>query len=120
MKNYRDLLVWQKAMDLVEEIYKITLLLPNEELYGLSIQLKRAAVSIPSNIAEGYERNSTKDYLKFLSIAKASRAEVETQLYICVRLKFIEKEDIDKAINICDEIKRMIIAMMKNMNNGNM
>ncbi|MBR5437514.1 MAG: four helix bundle protein [Clostridia bacterium] len=120
MKNYRDLLVWQKAMDLVEEIYKITLLLPNEELYGLSIQLKRAAVSIPSNIAEGYERNSTNDYLKFLSIAKASREVVETKLYICVRLKFIEKEDIDKAINICDEIKRMIIAMMKNMNNGNM
>ena len=83
MKNYRDLVVWQKGMDLVEEIYKITGFLPNEEKFGLTLQLKRAAVSIPSNIAEGFERNKTKDYIKFLSIAKASRAEVETQLLIC-------------------------------------
>lgn len=83
MKNYRDLVVWQKGMDLVEEIYKITGFLPNEEKFGLTLQLKRAAVSIPSNIAEGFERNTIKDYIKFLSIAKASRAEVETQLLIC-------------------------------------
>lgn len=83
MKNYRDLVVWQKGMDLVEEIYKITGFLPNEEKFGLTLQLKRAAISIPSNIAEGFERNTTKDYIKFLSIAKASRAEVETQLLIC-------------------------------------
>ena len=83
MKNYRDLVVWQKGMDLVEKIYKITGFLPNEENFGLTLQLKRAAVSIPSNIAEGFERNTTKDYIKFLSIAKASRAEVETQLLIC-------------------------------------
>ena len=83
MKNYRDLVVWQKGMDLVEKIYKITGFLPNEEKFGLTLQLKRAAVSIPSNIAEGFERNTTKDYIKFLSIAKASKAEVETQLLIC-------------------------------------
>ena len=83
MKNYRDLVVWQKGMDLVEEIYKITGFMPNEEKFGLTLQLKRAAVSIPSNIAEGFERNTIKDYIKFLSIAKASRAEVETQLLIC-------------------------------------
>ena len=83
MKNYRDLVVWQKGMDLVEEIYKITGFLPNEEKFSLTLQLKRAAVSIPSNIAEGFERNTTKDYIKFLSIAKASKAEVETQLLIC-------------------------------------
>ena len=119
MKNYKDLIVWQKSIDLVEEIYKVTSLLPNEELYGLSIQLKRAAVSIPSNIAEGYERNTTKDYIKFLSIAKASRAEVETQLYICKRLGFLSDEDIKIAFDLCDEIKRMIISMLKSMNNGN-
>ena len=119
MKNYKDLIVWQKSIDLVEEIYKVTSLLPNEELYGLSIQLKRAAVSIPSNIAEGYERNTTKDYIKLLSIAKASRAEVETQLYICKRLGFLSDEDIKIAFDLCDEIKRMIISMLKSMNNGN-
>lgn len=117
MKNYRDLIVWQKAMDLVEEIYRITEFLPNEEKFGLSLQLKRAAVSIPSNIAEGYERNTTKDYIKFLSIAKASRAEVETQLYICKRLKFLTDDEIKKSLEICEEIKRIIIAMFKNLNN---
>ena len=117
MKNYRDLIVWQKAMDLVEEIYRITEFLPNEEKFGLSLQLKRAAVSIPSNIAEGYERNTTKDYIKFLSIAKASRAEVETQLYICKRLKFLTDDEIKKSLEICEEIKRIIIAIFKNLNN---
>ena len=117
MKNYRDLIVWQKAMDLVEEIYRITEFLPNEEKFGLSLQLKRAAVSIPSNIAEGYERNTTKDYIKFLSIAKASRAEVETQLYICKRLEFLTDDEIKKSLEICEEIKRIIIAMFKNLNN---
>ena len=117
MKNYRDLLVWQKAMDLVEEIYRITEFLPSEEKFGLSLQLKRAAVSIPSNIAEGFERNTTKDYIKFLSIAKASRAEVETQLYICKRLEFLTDEEIKKSLEICDEIKRIIIAMFKKLNN---
>ena len=117
MKNYRELIVWQKAMDLVEEIYRITEFLPNEEKFGLSLQLKRAAVSIPSNIAEGFERNTTKDYIKFLSIAKASRAEVETQLYICKRLEFLTDEEIKKSLEICDEIKRIIIAMFKNLNN---
>lgn len=117
MKNYRDLIVWQKAMDLVEEIYRITEFLPNEEKFGLSLQLKRAAVSIPSNIAEGYERNTTKDYIKFLSIAKASRAEVETQLYICKRLEFLTNDEIKKSLEICEEIKRIIIAIFKKLNN---
>ena len=115
MKNYRDLIVWQKSMDLVEEIYKITSFLPNEEKFGLSLQLKRAVVSIPSNIAEGYERNTPKDYIKFLSIAKASRAEVETQLLICQRLEYVNEDTTRKAFELCDEIKRIIIAMIKNI-----
>lgn len=119
MKSYKDLIVWQKSMDLVEEIYKISSFLPNEEKFGLSLQIKRAAVSIPSNIAEGFERNTTKDYIKFLSIAKASRAEVETQLLICQRLDFVNEEITEKAFDLCDEIKRMLTSMLKNMNNGN-
>ena len=84
--HYKELMAWQKSMELVKEVYYLVKKLPKEETYSLSDQMRRAAVSIPSNIAEGFERNTTKDYIKFLSIAKASRAEVETQLYICKRL----------------------------------
>ncbi|WP_316638118.1 four helix bundle protein [uncultured Ruminococcus sp.] len=72
IRNYRDLLVWQKAMDLVIEVYQLTSLLPREENYNLSSQMRRAAVSIPSNIAEGQQRKSTKEFINFLSIAKGS------------------------------------------------
>ena len=79
-KGYRELIVWQKAMDLVVDIYSITKLLTREELYGLTSQLRRAVVSIPSNIAEGNSRNTTKEYFQFLNIALGSKAEIETQL----------------------------------------
>ncbi|MBO5720510.1 MAG: four helix bundle protein [Bacteroidales bacterium] len=82
--NYKNLLVWQKAMDLVVEIYKISKLLPKEEKYGISDQIRRSAVSVPSNIAEGQSRNSIKEFIQFLSIARGSLAELETQLLICV------------------------------------
>ena len=78
VKSYQDLLVWQKAMELVTEIYRIAKLLPREELYALSDQMRRSAVSIPSNIAEGQARNSTKEFINFLSVAKGSNAELQT------------------------------------------
>jgi four helix bundle protein len=95
IQRYEDLIVWQKAMDLVVEVYKILKLMPNDELYALSDQMKRAAVSIPSNIAEGQERNTTKDFVKFLHIAKGSKAELETQLLICVRLNYLTQVHIE-------------------------
>ena len=82
IKNYKDLVVWQKSIDLVCEIYKITKLLPKEEHYGLCNQMQRASVSIASNIAEGQARNYDKEFAKFLSISQGSLAELETQLYI--------------------------------------
>ncbi len=82
-RSYRDLVVWQKSMDLVEEIYRLTKLLPKEEFFGIANQLRRAAISIPSNIAEGNTRNSQKDYARFLSIARGSEAKIETQLEVC-------------------------------------
>ena len=80
LQKYEDLIVWQKAMDLVAEVYRIVKALPGEELYALSDQMRRAAVSIPSNIAEGQERNTTKDFINHLYIAKGSKGELETQL----------------------------------------
>ncbi len=102
------MIVWQKAMDLVDEIYIIVRCLPKEETYALSDQMRRAAVSIPSNIAEGYERKSKKEYVQFLAIAKSSRAELETQLYICIRQKYITQQQAEKAFGLCSEIARIL------------
>ena len=81
-KDYKDLVVWQRAIDLVIEVYKIVKVLPQEEVYDLSSQMRRAAVSIPSNIAEGYGRNSDNELIRFLNIASGSSAELETQIII--------------------------------------
>ncbi|WP_076791112.1 four helix bundle protein [Chlorobium sp. KB01] len=111
VKNYRELIVWQKAMDLVELIYQVTKNFPKEELYGLTSQIRRAAVSIPSNIAEGQARQSTAEFKNFLSIAQGSRAEVETQLMIAQRLGYLPQEKAEQILNLSEEIKRMIYAL---------
>ena len=110
--NYTELLVWQKAMDLTDEIYSLTKLLPSEELYGLSSQMRRAVVSIPSNIAEGHARMQDKDFRRYLLIAKGSNAEIETQLRICVRQQYYHNEQVEKALALCDEISRMLTSMI--------
>jgi four helix bundle protein len=115
LKSYRDLIVWQKAMDLTVEIYSIVMKLPKTEIYALTDQMQRAAVSIPSNIAEGHMRNSTKEYLRFLSIAMGSKAELETQLLICVRLKYLSEFEIQQAMNFLEEISKMIATIMKTL-----
>jgi len=88
IKSYRDLRVWQSGMDLVVMIYEISDEFPSKEVYGLTSQIRRAAISVPSNIAEGHTRESTKEYLHHLSIAQASLAEVETQIEIAFRLRY--------------------------------
>ena len=92
MSNFKELMVWQKAIDLVTEIYKITRAFPKEEVFGLVSQMQRAAVSIPSNIAEGHERNSEKEFAQFLCIARGSLAELETQIIIAEKLSYIMKK----------------------------
>jgi four helix bundle protein len=91
INSFKDLIVWQKSMELVEKVYKITESFPTKEQFGLISQMRRAAVSIPSNIAEGYGRNSTGSYIQFLSIARGSLLELETQLELSKRLNFINK-----------------------------
>jgi len=90
IRNYRDLQIWQKGIELVDVVYSLTSQFPPHELYGLGGQLRRAAISVPSNIAEGWTRQSTKDYIRFLCIAKGSLAEIETQLAIASNLHYIE------------------------------
>ena len=99
-------------MDLVDEVYLLMKLLPKDELFALSSQIRRAVVSIPSNIAEGYERKSKKEYVHFLSVAKSSRAELETQLLICIRQKFFTQEQADKAFGLSKEVGRMLNAII--------
>ncbi|NCO59494.1 MAG: four helix bundle protein [Deltaproteobacteria bacterium CG_4_8_14_3_um_filter_51_11] len=111
VKNYRELIVWQKAMDLVEMIYQVTRQFPKEELYGLTSQIRRAAVSIPSNIAEGQARQSTAEFRNFLSIAQGSRAEVETQLMIAQRLGYVPQQQAEQILNLSEEIKRMVYSL---------
>ena len=115
VQKYEDLVVWQKAMDLVVEIYSVVKFLPDEERYALADQMKRAAVSIPSNIAEGQERGTTKDFVNFLHIAKGSRSELETQLMICIRLNYLTLEQVETAQSLLTEIGKMLHSLIQKL-----
>lgn len=115
MKDFKDLIVWQKAMELVTEVYCLVKKLPKEELFSLSDQIRRAVISIPSNIAEGHGRNSTKEFIQFLAIAKGSKAELETQLLICVKINYLNNSDIETAINLIKEVGKMLNALQKSL-----
>ena len=111
--TYRDLIAWQKAMDLVEMVYRATKLFPKEELYGLTSQVRKAAVSVPSNIAEGQGRGSSKVFHHFLSIANGSLLEVETQVTIAQRLGYIDHDQVQPILALSNEITRIIYGLMK-------
>lgn len=115
IKDYKDLIVWQKAMGLVVELYALVKHLPKEEMYALSSQIRRAAISIPSNIAEGQARNSTKEFIQFLAIAKGSKAEIETQLLLCVKIGYLNEEQIEPAMNTLTEIGKMLNALQQKL-----
>lgn len=113
VNSYRDLIVWQKSMQLVTQVYRKTKTLPREELYSLVAQIRRSSVSIPSNIAEGYGRNATNDYLRFLQIASGSLYELQTQLEICLNLEYLSKEDFESINEQSREIERMLSSLIK-------
>jgi four helix bundle protein len=113
LKSYKDLQVWQKAYDLCLEIYRVTKGFPSEERYGLTSQLRRAAVSVPSNIAEGYGRKTTPDYIRALYISYGSICELETQLLLARDLKYIEPKNIRKIDEDIREVERMLKALIK-------
>ena len=119
VKTYKDLLVWQKAIHFVTQVYKAVKGFPQEELYGLTSQIKRAAVSIPSNIAEGYGRKSTKDYLRFLQIAMGSIFEIQTQLEISKNLEFVSESSFGELYEYSREIERMLSSMINKVTESN-
>ncbi len=112
INSYKDLEVWQKSMALVTEVYRIVKLLPPEERYALSDQMRRAAVSIPSNIAEGHARSNRRDYINFLSMSRGSNAELQTQCLICVNLGYIKNNNIQMALSLSDEVGRMLTTLI--------
>lgn len=107
MHQYKELKLWQKSIEIVSEIYQLTETFPNKERFNLISQINRAAVSIPSNIAEGAGRNSDKDFVRFLSIAHESTYEVETQLIISKNLGYILDEDLEKIVTKLNELQKM-------------
>ena len=100
VKDYKELIVWQKAMLVAEQVYVLVKKLPKEELFALSDQMRRCAVSIPSNIAEGQERNTTADFLRFVGVAQGSRSELETQLLLCERVGYLKREDTEECLGL--------------------
>jgi four helix bundle protein len=112
IRTYRDLLVWQKAMQFVMLVYRVTKDFPKEELYGLVGQMRKSAVSIPSNIAEGYGRNSTDDYCRFLQIAIGSLFEIQTQSEISRNLKYIDENTFQEMDEASRELERMLSSMI--------
>lgn len=114
-KNYRDLIVWQKSMELVVAVYDMTKKFPKEEMYGLTSQVRRAVVSIPSNIAEGQGREYKKEFYQFLSIAYGSLREVETQVLISEKLNYIDESVCIAIIEQCNEIGKLINGLKNSM-----
>jgi len=114
-KHYKDLLVWQKGMLLAKLIYRLTQRFPAEEKYGIVSQLRRAAVSVPSNIAEGQARQGTKEFLQFLSHAEGSLAELETQLLLSVELDFCNKMEVEPSLKEIDELQKMLVALRRKL-----
>ena len=115
LKNYRDLIVWQKSYQLCIDIYRITKDFPKEERFGLTSQIRRAAVSVPSNIAEGYGRKTTPDYIRALYVAYGSHCELETQMLLSGDLGYIKVADMKKLQEEIGEVERMLKALIKSL-----
>ena len=117
MKDFKKLKIWQNGIKIVTEIYKLTEFLPSTEKYGLISQLTRAAVSVPSNIAEGSGRSSEKEYIRFLEFALGSTYEIETQLLIILNLNLVEEQKIEIIMSLISEEQKMISGFINKLNN---
>src|SRR5256885_15863073 len=115
IKTYRDLIAWQKAMELVKTVYRVTEKMPESERFGLTIQMRRAAVSIPSNIAEGYARQTTADYVKFLRMARGSLAELSTQAELAVGMTMLSPNQ--QLTDLLSETDRVLQGLIRSLQN---
>lgn len=111
IRSYQDMVVWNKGVDLIAEIYKLTQSLPANEQFGLTSQMRRAAISVPANVAEGFGRCHAKDFTRFLLIANGSVKELETHLHVCARLGYLQQRQIDTAMNLSTEISKIIFSI---------
>ena len=114
-KHYKELIVWQKEMLLAKSVYELTARFPTDERFGLVSQMRRAAVSVPSNIAEGQARQGTREFLQFLSHASGSLAELETQLLLSVDMKYCAKNEVDEVANLIGELQKMIAGLRRTL-----
>jgi four helix bundle protein len=114
-RHYKDLLVWQKGIVLAREIYRLTSSYPNDERFGLISQMRRAAVSVPSNIAEGQARQGTREFLQFISHASGSLSELETQLLLSVDLQICSEKDCSKSLAEVGELQKMLSALRRSL-----
>ena len=112
MSNFRNLQVWQKSMTLTTKIYFSTRKFPNEEIFGLTSQIRRSAISIPSNIAEGFGRDSNKEYLRFLNVSIASLFELQTQLEIGKNIEYLTEQEFNKIYEDSRELERMLVSFI--------
>ena len=114
-KHYKELLIWQKGMVLAKGVYGLTASFPGDERFGLVSQMRRAAISVPSNIAEGQARQGTREFLQFLSHASGSLAELETQLLLSIDLAYCKKGDVDEVAGLIGELQKMIAALRRSL-----
>ena len=117
--DFRDLIVWQKSMSLAKEVYMLVKQLPREETYVLSDQMRRAVVSVPSNIAEGHGRDSVKEFVRFLSVARGSLRELSTQLELCLLCNYLDKNSVQDANSLIVEIDKMLTALSSKLTTEN-
>jgi four helix bundle protein len=118
IKSYKDLIAWQKAMILVKTVYSVTKKYPKDEMYGLTSQLRRAAVSVACNIAEGQARNSTGEFKQFLGVSKGSLAETETLLILSNDLNLISAKELDEITKVTDEVGKLLSGLLKSLKNS--
>ena len=114
-RDYRDLVLWQRAVELAAEVHRVTLKLPRHELFGLAAQMRRSAVSIPSNIAEGSGRRTTREFIAFLHIARGSLSELRTQLLLASKVSYVTGSEISLAENLSDEVGKLLNAVIRGL-----
>ncbi|MFS0519597.1 four helix bundle protein [Nostoc sp. UIC 10607] len=117
IQSYRDLKVWQEGMNLVETCYRVTKIFPKEETYGMTSQIRRAAVSIPANIAEGYGRKTRGEYIQFLYIAQGSLKELETHLLLAIRVELASEQTINTVLNQCELVGKILLSLIRALEN---
>jgi len=117
MQSYRDLKVWLEAMNLAESCYKVTKAFPREETYGMVAQIRRAAVSIPANIAEGYGRRTRGEYIQFLYIAQGSLKELETHLLLSIRVELASSQTVSPVLNQCESVGKLLFLLIRSLEN---